>query len=212
MKKFFSLFKNKKFLRTFIILVVVTIGIAVFFIYQKMRDRIFIDNSLISAPIITITPSGSGKLEALKVSEGQLVKKGDALAVIGGQTIRTDTDGLIVSASDETGSTVSQQTQLIQIINPANIRVAGTLDENKGLNQIRIGQVASFTVDAFPGKTYWGYVDEVSPSAKQSQLSFSISSERPTQQFIVYAKFDASHYPEIKNGMSAKMTVYTETN
>jgi multidrug resistance efflux pump len=107
---------------------------------------------------------------------------------------------------------VSTQTQLVQLINTNNIRVAGTLGENKGLNQIRVGQVTSFTVDAFPGKMYWGYVDEISPSAKQTQLSFSISSERPTQQFVIYAKFNAAQYPEIKNGMSAKMTVYTKTN
>jgi multidrug resistance efflux pump len=80
------------------------------------------------------------------------------------------------------------------------------------LDQIKVGQVVSFTIDAFPGKTYWGYVDEVAPTAKTSQLSFSISSERPTQQFIVYARFNSAKYPEIKNGMSAKMTVYTKTN
>jgi hypothetical protein len=42
-------------------------------------------------------------------------------------------------------------------------------------------------------------------------FSFSTSSERATQQFSVYAKFDATAYPAIKNGMSAKMVVYTKT-
>jgi multidrug resistance efflux pump len=212
MKKVFSLFKNKKFVRIFLAVVAAILIGGGFVVFQKMRDRVFIDNSLISAPLITINPGSNGKLEAMKVTEGQTVKKGDALAVVGGQTIRTDTDGLIVSANDQTGSTVSTQTQLIQLINTNNIRVAGTIDENKGLNQIRVGQVTSFTVDAYPGKTYWGYVDEISPSAKQTQLSFSISSERPTQQFVVYTKFNAAQFPEIKNGMSAKMTVYTKTN
>jgi len=211
MKKLFSLFKNKKFLKRFGIVVLVIVLISSYFLYEKVSNRIFIDDSLIQAPLINISPSQSGKVQEIDVTEGQSVQKGDTLAVVGSETLRTDTDGLIVSAQDLTGSSVSPQTQLIQMIRPVDLRVAGTIDENKGLDTIKVGQVVSFTVDAFPGKTYWGYVDEISPTAKTAQLSFSISSERPTQQFIVYARFDSAKYPEIKNGMSAKMTVYTKT-
>ena len=98
------------------------------------------------------------------------------------------------------------------MIRPVNMRVTGTIDENKGLNTIHVGQVVSFTIDALPGKTFWGYVDEISASAVAPAFSFSTSSERPTQQFTVYAKFDTSANPAIKNGMSAKMVVYTKTH
>ena len=97
------------------------------------------------------------------------------------------------------------------MIRPVNLRVTGTIDENKGLNSIRVGQVVSFTVDALPGNTYWGYVDEISPSAVAPAFSFSTSTERATQQFTIYAKFDTTAYPTVKNGMSAKMVVYTKT-
>jgi len=212
MKKFFSLFKNKQFLKRFFIVAIIIFLIGSYIVYLKIANRIFIDDSLIQAPIITISPTNAGKVQEIDVNEGQQVQKGDQLAIVGSETIRAATDGVIVSAPDITGSSATTQTQLIQMINPVDMRVAGTLDENKGLDQIRAGQVVSFTVDAFPGKTYWGYVDEVSSTAKTAQLSFSISSERPTQQFIVYARYDSSKYPEIKNGMSAKMTVYTKTN
>jgi multidrug resistance efflux pump len=89
--------------------------------------------------------------------------------------------------------------------------VVGKIDENKGLKDIRVGQTVSFTVDALPGNTYWGYIDEISPSALAPAFSFSTSSERSTQQFNVYAKFDSSLYSLIKNGMSAKIVVYTRT-
>lgn len=211
MKKLFSLFKNKKFLRGFTIVAVVLLIIGSYIIYQKFTGRVFIDNSLIQAPIINITPSQNGKVEEFLVKEGQKVDKGDALAVVGSSTLRANTQGLIVSASDLTGSSVTTATQLIQMIRPTDLRVAATIDETKGLSDIKVGQVVTFTVDAFPNKTYWGYVDEVSSTAKVDQLAFSVSSERPTQQFIVYAKFDVNKYPEIKNGMSAKMTVYTNS-
>lgn len=211
MKKTISRFKDRGFLKRFGIVLAVVFLAAGYVMYQKISDRIFIDDSLIQAPIITISPSGSGKVQEIDVTEGQQVQKGDTLAVVGSETLHANTDGLIISASNVTGSTVSPATSLVQMIQPVDLRVAGTLDENKGLNEIKVGQVVSFTVDAYPGKTYWGYVDEISPTAKTSQLSFSISSERPTQQFVVYAKFNATKYPEIKNGMSAKMTVYTKT-
>lgn len=212
MKKIVSKLKDRRVLKRILIVLSVLLLIGAYVVYQKISYRIFIDNSLIQAPIISISPSGAGKVQEIDVTEGQQVQKGDQLAVVGSNALRADTDGLIVSASNVTGSSVTPQTQLIQMIQPIDMRVAGTLDENKGLNEIRVGQVVSFTVDAFPGKTYWGYVDEISPTAKTAQLSFSISSERPTQQFIVYARFNSLKYPEIRNGMSAKMTVFTKTN
>ncbi|MGD0523457.1 MAG: efflux RND transporter periplasmic adaptor subunit [Candidatus Microgenomates bacterium] len=212
MKTIISLFKNKRFLKTaggvlLLILIVVS-----YVLFQKMTGRIYINNSLIQAPIITISPTQSGNVQEMDVKEGQMVQEGDTLAVVGSETLRADTDGLVISASDLTGSMVNTTTQLIQMIRPVNLRVAGTIDENKGLNNIRVGQVVSFTIDALPGKTFWGYIDEISPSAVAPAFSFSTSTERSTQQFTVYAKFDSSAYPAIKNGMSAKMVVYTKTH
>lgn len=191
------------------VLILLAVG---YIIFQKTTGRVYIDNSLIQAPTIVFSPSLSGKVQEMDVKEGQLVQSGDALAVVGSETIHTDTDGLIISASDLTGSMVTPQTQLIQMIRPVNLRVVGTIDENKGLKDISLGQVVSFTVDALPASTFWGYVDEISPSAVAPAFSFSTSSERSTQQFTVYARFNSSLYPEIKNGMSAKMVVYTKTH
>lgn len=211
MKKIITLFKNRKFLKTIAGIGLLILAGGIYVIFQKTTSRIYIDKSLIQAPIIVISPSGSGKVLDINVKEGQTVQTGDTLAVVGSETLRAVTDGLIISASDLTGSTVNPQTQLIQMLRPVNLRVTGNIDENKGLNNIRVGQVVSFTVDAYPGKTYWGYVDEISPSAVAPAFSFSTSSERSTQQFMVYAKFDSAAYPDIKNGMSAKMVVYTKT-
>ena len=212
MKRTLAKFKERQFLKRVGIVVVVILLISAYVLYKELSGRVFIDDSLIQAPIITISPTTSGAVQEMDVTEGQTVQKGDTLAIVGSQILRAQTEGLIITAPDLTGSSVNPQTQLIQMIQPVDLRVAGTIDENKGLNQIKVGQVASFTVDAFPGQTFWGYVDEIAPTAKTSQLSFSISSERPTQQFVVYANFDAAKYPQIRNGMSAKMTIYTETD
>jgi multidrug resistance efflux pump len=213
MKKVATQFENKKFLKIAGIsgLVLIALIVGVYIYLQNTIGRILIDKSLIQAPIITVSPSLPGKVQEIKVKEGQTVSCGDILAVVGSETLHAQTDGLIISASDLTGSAVNQATPLIQMIRPINIRVVGTIDENKGLNDIKVGQAVSFTVDALPANTYWGYIDEIAPSANPAAFSFSSSSERPTQQFTVYAKFSSAIYANIKNGMSAKMVVYTKT-
>lgn len=211
MKKNDSPSKKRTFLPIIGVAILIFLITGSFFYFLKMIDRIFIDHSQVQAPVIIISPSTSGKIQEIAVKEGQNVEVGDTLAVVGSETIRANTEGLIISANDLTGSVANQQTQLIQMIRPVNMRVIGTIDEDKGLNSIRVGQVVSFTVDALSGKTYWGYVDEISPSAVAPAFSFSTSTERPTQQFTVYAKFDSTKYPDIKNGMSAKMVVFTKT-
>ncbi len=210
MKNLIAKIRNPKVLRTLLIVIISAIIIGGTYYLLKKENRIEIDNSLAQAPIISLAPLAPGRLTEINVHEGDAVNKGDTLAIIGTDSLKAYTNGLIIKVINTPGGTVTPQTTIVQMIDPAIMRIVGTLDENKGLKDIKIGQVASFTIDALPGKTFWGYVDEIAPSAKQTALSFSISNERPTQQFEIYVKFDPKKYPEIKNGMSAKMTVYTK--
>ena len=194
-----------------LVIVVAVLLIGGYVFYQLLRDRVSIEDSLVQAPIVMISPEVPGAITDIKVYEGERVKKGDELAIVGTSSLNAYQDGLVVATDNAIGSLASSQTPVVEMINFADMRIAGTIDENKGLDEVQIGQVVSFTVDALPGQTFWAYVDEISPTAKQTELQFSVSSERPTQQFIVYARFNAYNYPQIKNGMSAKMTVYTNT-
>ena len=55
-----------------------------------------------------------------------------------------------------------------------------------------------------------GVIDEIAPTANASGIVFNISGQRETQQFDIKARFDATKYPELKNGMSARMWVYDQ--
>lgn len=211
MKNLFQRIKNPIVLRRLVATVVVIVVIVGILFIQGRQGRVFIDDSLVDAPISSIAPTTPGVLTSIAVYENEKIRKGDPIAVVDGNTLYADTDGLVSMANQQIGSIVSSQNPVAQTIDLSNMRIAGTIDENKGLSDIKVGQVVSFTVDALPGKTFWGYVDEISPTAKQTQAAFSISTERPTQQFVVFARFNANSYPEIKNGMSAKMTIYTNT-
>ena len=75
---------------------------------------------------------------------------------------------------------------------------------------MHIGDPVTFTVDAFGGKEYIATVDEMSPTSNQSEVVFNISDTREVKQFDIKARFDVNAYPELKNGMSARMWIYPQ--
>lgn len=211
MKHLIQKIRQPKVFQTLIslLLVILLVGASVY--YLKIQNRMFLENSVVNTPVTTLSPTVIGKLKQILVTEGQSISKGDAVAIVGSEVIHAYADGVVTMTDKQIGSIVTPQTPVVQTVNLNEMRIDGTIDENKGLSQVKIGQVVSFTIDAYPGQTFWGYVDEIGQTAKVSSLSFSISSERPVQQFEIFAHFDAQHNPQIKNGMSAKMTIFTSS-
>jgi multidrug resistance efflux pump len=178
--------------------------------YETSSTKVSIDNSTISAPVISLSPTVAGDLKAVYVNEGDEVPANTVVAQVGNELLKTQVAGLITQVNRQIGTSFNPGTAVVTMVDPTQLRVVGQLDENKGLDRIQVGQPATFTVDAFGGKTYQGVVDEVSPSAESTSVVFNISDQRATQIFDVKVRFDSTQYPELKNGMSAKITVVTK--
>ena len=149
------------------------------------------------------------KNQAIKfLNEGDKVREDMIVAMVGGNSIRAKTDGIVLSIKNTPGQIVSSQDAVVKMLNPQEFRLVGRIAEDKGLKDIREGQTVLFTVDAFGTKEYRGVIDSISPTSRQSDIVFSISDKREEKQFDVKAKYDVDAYPELKNGMSAKMWVY----
>lgn len=204
-----SIFKNP-ILRNIGIVVIAVLIAGGFLYWQKSSTKVSIDNSTISAPQISLSPDTAGALKTVYVNEGDEVPANTVVAQVGNQLLKTQVAGIITSVNRQIGTTFNPGTAVVTMVDPSQLRVVGQLDENKGLDRIQVGQAATFTVDAFSGKTYQGVVDEVSPTAQSGSVLFNISNERQTQIFDVKVRYDASEYPELKNGMSAKITVITK--
>ena len=172
-------------------------------------SRVSIDMADIEAPLISLTSAAPGRLDALYVQAGDTVAANQPVALVGTQTITSRIAGLVVAVDDTVGAEVSAATPVVTMIDPSQLRVVGHIDENKGLAQIRVGDPVTFTVDAFGGQVFSGIVDEVAPTSNQSGIVFNISDQRQVQQFDVKARFDTSAYADLRNGMSARMTIYT---
>ncbi len=192
-----------------IIILIVSI-VAGFIVLKTQQSQVYMDSAYIDAPIVSLTPAVSGILQNIFVREGDEVSAHTAVAQVGTSLIKTKTAGIIVVVPNTIGALVSPATAVVSMIDPSQLRVVGKIDEDKGLNRMSVGDRAMFTVDAYSSKKYVGVVDEVSPISAQSGIVFNISDKRETKQFIVKVRFDSGVYPELKNGMSARIWVYIQ--
>ena len=185
--------------------------LGVFLYWLSVKDTIFIENSYLDAPVANISPTIPGMLNALYVKEGDKVAPNSQIAIVGSEILYAKDGGIISSAPEILGSYYSPGQTVISVVDNSQMKVIGSIDETKGLKNIINGERATFTVDAYPGKTYEGIVDEVSPVSEDTGVVFSISDNRPVKKFDIKINFDDRKYPELKSGMSAKITVYTNT-
>lgn len=190
-------------------LLIIAIGATTAYLITT-SGRVSIDTASIQAPLIGLTSTAPGLLDAVYVNVGDLVAANQPVAEVGNQIITSKVAGLVVSVGDTVGAPVGAGGSVVTMIDPSQLRVVGRIDENKGFADIKVGDPVTFTVDAFGGQTFTGIIDEIAPTSNQSGIVFNISSQRQVQQFDVKARFDTSAYPQLKNGMSARMVIYTK--
>ena len=172
------------------------------------NNRIQIDDSQILASTIDISSKSGGALQEVYVKIGDVVGANTVLARVGTELLKTNSEAEVIKINDTIGEIFNPGAAVVGVINPSDLRVVGKLEEDKGLKDVRIGQKAIFTVDAFGSKEFEGVVDEISPTAHNSDVVFSISDKRAENSFDIKVRFDVSKYPELKNGMSAKITIF----
>jgi multidrug resistance efflux pump len=201
---------KKGWVQSLIAFVVIFGSLAGFLFWQTEKNTIFIENSTLVAPIINLSPTAPGVLNAIYVKEGDKMLANSPIALVGSQIISTKEGGIVSYAPLVLGAYFSPGQIVASVVNVKEMKVVGQIEETKGLKDITAGQRATFTVDAFPGKIYEGVVDEVSSTSSDVGIVFSISDKRAVKKFDVKVKFDVEAYPELKNGMSAKITVHTK--
>jgi multidrug resistance efflux pump len=191
-----------------IIIVIAAISGGIY--WYVSSQSVYIDQSVIQAPIIDLSPTTSGPLQAVFVNVGDVVTANQPIARVGGEIVESKTSGEIVSIDKNIGELENPgQAVVATMVDPTQLRVVGHLDENKGLSNVAVGDVAKFTVDTFGAKVYYGVVDEVGQTSQVSATS-NIFNQRPVNEFNVYVRFDPAQYPELKDGMSARIWVYVK--
>jgi multidrug resistance efflux pump len=189
--------------------VILLAGTAGGFIYWNIiSSRVYVENSSVSAPVVSLYPSSGGTLQEVFVNVGDSVKIYAPIARVGNELIKAKSDGQILSVNTNIGASFGPTQAVATMINPNDLRIVGKIKEDKGLKDIKISQTAIFTVDAFGSKEYSGIVDEISPTSNAGDIVFNISDKRQENEFNIKVRFSVVQYPELKNGMSAKLWIY----
>ena len=193
-----------------LVLILAAIGgiITAYLVYSNRS--VYIEKSDIEASEIDLSSTAPGVLNDMLVKAGDTVTANEVVARVGDDLIKTKIAGLVTKADVTVGQSFAAGQTVVAMIDPAQLHVVGHLDENKGLDRIAVGQYATFTVDAFGSKQYSGIVDEVSPEARSGDIVFTISDQRQEQVFDIKVRFDTTKYPELKDGMSARIWVSAE--
>ena len=190
------------------VIIVLLIGLGAYWFVSS--QYVYIDQSMVESPIISLSSQNSDILQEVFVKVGDLVSVDQPIARVGDQIVKAKVAGLIVSVNQNIGqfeNAQAGQAVVATMIDPTQLRVVGKLDEDKGLADIKIGDVAKFTVDTFGSKEYYGIVDEIGETS-QTSVTNNIFNQRPTNEFDVYVRFNPAKYPELKSGMSARIWVY----
>jgi multidrug resistance efflux pump len=190
--------------------ILIFVGIAAFYgvrYWQDEQSKVYVENSELSAPVISIGPETPGILKSVYVKEGDPVSAGQQLFSVGNTVVSARVAGVITSVQNTPGQWVSQQSAIVQMYDPASLRVVGHVQEDQSLSDIRVGQSVAFTADAFPARQFVGTVESIANDADQGNLVFSISDKRQEKQFAIKITFDVNAYPELRNGMSTKVWV-----
>lgn len=105
--------------------------------------------------------------------------------------IKAPVNGIVIKRSVERGQTVAASLQAPELFviaeNLTDMRVDTAVDESE-IGRVRVGQKASFTVDAFPGRTFDGAVSQIRKAAQNVSnvvtYTVVISASNPTRELL----------------------------
>jgi len=199
---------RNRIIAVIVVAVIILGGIGGLIYWNISSSRVYVENSIISAAVTNLSPTVGGTLQEVFVNIGDNVQTSAPIARIGNGLIKANSSGQILSIDTNIGDNFGPGQTVATMINPDDLRVVGQVQEDKGLKYIKVGQEAIFTVDAFGSKQYSGIVDQINPTSDAGDIVFNISNTRQENNFDVKVRFDITQYPELKNGMSAKLWIY----
>lgn len=123
---------------------------------------------------------------------------------LGRTEIKAPVNGIVIKRSVEKGQTVAASLQAPELFiiaeNLTDMQVDAAIDESE-IGRIRIGQKATFTVDAFPGRSFEGTVKQIRKAAQN------------VSNVVTYTVVITASNPnkELLPGMTANVKVVTDS-
>jgi len=202
--------QDKKQLLTLLVAVVVPLLLTIGGVWWWSGHTLLaIEKAQLIAPVSSINARAGGTLDKLYVQNGDIVSSNAPLALVGNELLKAEDGGMVISIREDEGGMVKPGETVAKLVQPSAFRIVARLEENKGLEDVRVGQPAFFTLDTYGGTKFYGVVDEIRPISNEGSIAFSISEKRETKIFDVFIRFDLAQIPEPRQGLSAKVWIDT---
>jgi multidrug resistance efflux pump len=200
--------KNRNRLMLLALVAFLVAGAVALFYVHLASSQVYAEDSTVNAPAIELSSAAGGVLQKMFVAAGDNIAANQPIAQVGNEIVKSKDAGTVISVNNDIGKNFTPGEAVATMIRPQDLRIVAQVEEDKGLNDVQVGQKVNFTVDAFGSKEYAGIVDQISPTARSGDVVFNISNARQENQFDVKIRFDLTKYPELRNGMSAKVWIY----
>jgi membrane fusion protein (multidrug efflux system) len=171
-------------------------------------------NALAAQEQTSVAQADVGSAEA-KVAAARAAREQVALQLSYTRVV-VPADGVVSKKSVEVGQLVQPGQPLMTVVPLENVWVVANLKETE-IDKIQPGEPVEFTVDAYPGRTFHGTVESISPAtgAKFSLLPPDNATGNYTkviQRVPVKIKVDGKTDPAapLRPGMSAEVTITTK--
>lgn len=159
-------------------------------------------NSLYSQGAISYQEMDNARLEYLNAQAAY----DKAQADVNDTVITSPMDGVVVGEPMKEGETVSQglssQMVIVSVADLSAMRIELLVDETD-IGEVKIGQNVDFTVDAYPNRTFYGMVTDI--SKKQYSSSSSSSS---VVYYTVYVEINKDELEGLYPSMTARATIH----
>ncbi|WP_019850090.1 efflux RND transporter periplasmic adaptor subunit [Desulfitobacterium sp. PCE1] len=206
--------KSRKGIVLAILTVIVLVAGCAGFYYFNENSRYFTtDNAKVTAKMYTITPNASGELLEWKVKEGDQVEKNQ---VLGRQAvlpyITSPIQGTVIKNNTIQGQAVTPASQLAVITDTDNLYIGVNIEETD-IVKIKVGQRVDVKLDAYPGVTFPGMVQEIDRATQTyfsgtSSFSTSGTYSKVTQLIPVKVVIENKDNLPLTFGMNATVKIH----
>jgi len=172
----------------------------------QIRDYLALSGDIVSGTTVDAYSDVAGKITKIYVSTGQRVQKDEPLAEVDpsrpGMTfnpgvVKAPISGTVVALPAQLGMTISQAVPVARLAGAGSLE-ARTYVAERFISKMKVGLPVELSLDAFPGRTFYGRVRELSPTvdpvSRTMEVRITVQNEAST----------------LKTGMFAKIKIITE--
>ena len=202
-----------------VVALLAAVGFTLSYILDASR-YVSTDNAQIDGTQVPIVAPSSGTLVGWQGTTGLVMHRDQVVGRVQLQgayvqpqlAIRAPAAGTIANSSTTNGAYVTAGAQLAIAYDPATVYVTARVDETD-IDGVAVGRAVDFTVDAYPGRTFHGTVEEIQGGAAAVFSPFPQSNsggnfQKVTQVIPVRITFDDTSGLALAPGMNVTVKIH----